>query len=583
VVIDIFVTWATENETFDPQKHLQKELIPLRLEIGEEEGQIPYARMIIANEKNFNLNPKDLPYVFIALKYQGKVSLLFKGCLVKIPKVLKGEVLELEFLAEPLNFNKELRKIANQKSQEEGAWDQLFYKQSLEENPHLILEGAPELFFVNRTSLKVSTTGLLKGHKTINISKNYWYDSLQCRFIYQPLDAIKVTLSAEWIEKIEGYVNFTLFLRKKLNRGVLSTLTGEGFKEGWWKSGQLLGQSGYWIEDSHLEEINPPYTGALGLYPVLSKSFWVSPEDPLMKCKKPWKFRIKRSWFRPKLILGWRLGQRRREKISFSIKHKHQLFYSGKHYDRLLNIKLQNICADDPLASTRDSFFNYDRGRASVYYGMKMALAHLVASARCLEVKFEGDFFDLLDITTDHMVRLDDPRLPGGSLQGKVKSYRLILDGKRGIRKAHVVLGVSVGINKSWMKTHPVSLSTIFVDQGYCSTEYLETTTTPQWKNHDFYYDSWHQQKPTSHPLKGNIAPEEILEQWNIENLADEQNRYLQRNQYPQRHSLKKVMEEVSTRVSFRLKPLMTQSVLEHNITIDHVQPWSSIQQIHLR
>ena len=64
---------------------------------------------------------------------------------------------------------------------------------------------------------------------------------------------------------------------------------------------------------------------------------------------------------------------------------------------------------------------------------------------RVVETRFEGDLNDLIEMTTDHSIRFDDDRLPGGSIRGKVTNYVMSIDGDSGQVAGRVTIISCIG------------------------------------------------------------------------------------------------------------------------------------------
>lgn len=86
--------------------------------------------------------------------------------------------------------------------------------------------------------------------------------------------------------------------------GLISTFSGDNLRQRWWKRGHEAKKSGYWIEESALEPVKGTSTGILRLYPA----------EDISKGQKL-------SWFRPRLCLGWRYIQKRREEAVGRVKN----------------------------------------------------------------------------------------------------------------------------------------------------------------------------------------------------------------------------------------------------------------------
>ena len=68
-----------------------------------------------------------------------------------------------------------------------------------------------------------------------------------------PLAAIDVTVTAEWYQRYEGRTDISRLLQDKFPEGLINTLTGSSLEKKWWRRGDKIGRSGYWIAHSDLQ------------------------------------------------------------------------------------------------------------------------------------------------------------------------------------------------------------------------------------------------------------------------------------------------------------------------------------------
>ena len=137
-----YFSWVAEETVFSPEIHLREDEKIFSLQIIEEEGSVPHARLILENfkGKKEGLDPfedAERSYCFIAVETSlGEVSLLFRGRLVNCPTHLSGELMTLEFVA----LSKEREKnydLLLKDLKKKSTWDELFLAFSQRDNPNI--------------------------------------------------------------------------------------------------------------------------------------------------------------------------------------------------------------------------------------------------------------------------------------------------------------------------------------------------------------------------------------------------------------------------------------------------------------
>lgn len=550
-----YFAWVGEDEPFDPKGHARCDLDILKLEITQRESEVALARVVVPEVKR----PKDKGKVFISYQVDKTVELFFAGRLVDFPLKIHNDLIQLEFSAEPQDAAQQLEKMV-QNLKKEASWDELFVDPSAKTEVIDVLEAKPCFYCWDRTTGRLTLSNLFVGGKTVDLTNDFFADSLKLGLADTPLSEISVDLVAEWTQVAEGEITLFPKIAAQFKGGMVNTLTWADLQASWPREGTKIGKSGYWVTESALRLVDPPKTGILGLYPT------VSPEIVGFNVvsQKPESRRFKRFWAKGKLFLSWFYRQKRREIVSFSLKQRKIPACYVRLKKRHLTLKLQAVDQGENPAigdRSRSSFFLIDRGRKAVEHALEVAHTHLEASARCLEAEVELPFERALVLSLDHSVTLEDERIPGGKLAAKVIEYRLIQEG--GSSLAWVRLAACPG--------EPLKLSVKegaveqYVEKGYCDGEESGRVTRSK-----IVYGDYRHQTPT----KGLLFPKSLsindfVRQISVMNQVDRQERYLLKNQYPVRQSLESVLAEVPTTISLELMDLKTTDVAEHRIRVD--------------
>lgn len=551
-----FFSWVTTDEVFDPTRHNRCDLEIFHLTIQQNEGEVAVAKLLVKNQMSFSSEHQQ---ALIAYGDPTAPQLIFRGRLSCVPPPSQPHLLELHFTAEPHNATEQLRALSDT-LKEPPFWDVLFIDPLQCEQPKEVLEARSALFSWDRLTGNVSLSDLFMGRHHIVIDEDILEGSLKVTLGEPPLDAVQVSLVAEWTQIIEGETDLAPALSKYFSRGMINTLTPQSLKNSWPKPYTKLGRSGYTILESSLHEITPPSTGALNLYPTLSPPFlsWdETQQKALMK-------RLPRRWFRAKLVVGWSYAQKRREIVTFTLKQATTLGGVGKK--RQLTLHLQAV-GD----SHRASFFQTDRGRQAIEHALEIARCHLAGTARCLEIELMLPFEKGLALTTDQSATIKAPHLPNGQLAGKVIAYRLVQDG--GLAYAWVRIAVALGIKKL-QETLPA------VSEPYAESAYGLTTPQAlyQTASHIAYQD-YSNQKPRE-GIQGTHIFTDLVQRLTIQGDGQHQIEAILANQYPLQTNPLNSLETLLTQFQIDLHTIETHPVLEHKITLDIPTPWYPPHQL---
>ena len=634
----LYFSWIHEEDVFDPSRHSLNDGMIFSFELIEKEGSFCFVRLEMKNPYSDFLPPNPKQWCYISYDHGDGIGLLFKGKLNAIPCQISREIIAYTFMARPSSWASDLEKITYTLRQADS-WDPLFVHEEHLKDPTEVLEARSELFFWCRKTGVLKTSDLFWGAHRVDLGEPHFYKTLNMRVGDPPLSAVKITLSAEWIQRYQGKADLTPFIRSCFPQGIVNTLTGEDLKKKWWRPFEKIGHSGYWVDESTLEEITPNYTGDLNLYPATSDPIWLSPDDPAYgqdKPDQPQQETLKRSWFKSKLVVGWQYHQKRQEKVHFTLKHATQLDPFSDERGRCLHLKLQNIASHDekpfwrpfwtyskgfqvrygnefyecvqkhlshksfqedhlywsPLPHKKPKaffkphqgcFFETERGKKAIEHALEIARAHLASSARAIDISFSGPFEVLAPLTCDHSVKIRDTRLPGQEVWGKVKSLRLCVEGTSGKKWGEVVLAVSIGSSSS---SDPLSSYILQDSAPYAYEEYGEA---------DYHSSVIQGVSPSGIPYifpqpsirfghdPKSLTARDLVQSIAVKNPPDRQNKHLMDHQYPVSHHIEVALKEVPTQIEIRLFDLKKLGEPTRDIFVDTPQAWSAPQQIHLK
>ncbi len=462
-------------QTFKATQHTRNDLEIFACQLSQKEGQEAQAILHVREAPSMG------QWVFLSFHPEKGAPLpLFQGQITQIPDISPEGLTRLTIIARPPDDWEQRQKIWDQ-FKETDLYEPLLLSPSQKEDPESLTLFRPIRFFTDPRTLTIGLSDLFEGERTIHMTPFFWRDSLKWDQINSPPPGITLTLQAQWTQRTTGFMDLSKSLRNLFPGHIIHTFTAPAFKALWPQTGQSIGRSGYWVATSQLQEIDPP----AGMTPFSS---------PFSEGFSP-SVRARKRWFKGKLIVGWALQQKRVETLSLALRNHTQtpvtadpldhtivlqqvapasplpfwspdVFYEtgtrvqedgfeyhciASHYSRK-NFQKNSTCwqshgplsGDLPDPST-PSFFLTKRGEKVVQRAQNVAQTFLAQKSRCVRVLFEAPFMSSPTLSVADSVTLEDPRLPGGRVTGKVTALMQSFSGETGESSLRVQLRVSVG------------------------------------------------------------------------------------------------------------------------------------------
>ena len=519
--------------TDDSGKNLnQAQLDIVQIDINHTEGLKPRLRLVTYTNHSIPIDKVGV------LKIDNKVVL--NGKLAKPPKQLSGNLYELVLTQIFPNQTSQLLSLRKQLTKN-GA-HKLFTRYERFNFPHEWLDNNSRLLYWTSKG-KISLSNIVKGNTTHNLSKSLLEEP---KFSYTqiPLRTVKVNLRAEWSQIISGYMDIAPMIARKFYGGIINTLTPDALLTNWPSAGKRLGGSEYRIAESSINEIKPPKTGVLNIYPQTTPVILDYSDGNLKEVKGRY------CWYKASLLLSWATKQKRQEIASISLNNS----LATAEKTKILNITLQNICDYDPAQASRASFFNTKTGIKAIEHAIKIAESHLVASSRCLRVEVTVPLEIGLALSLDDDIIVPHKNLIGKKLTAKVNSIKLQIRADRAIAKI-TALATYTGKAKSTM-----SATKKYTVKDCIQEDILTSGTGISFE--------------IKEPQEDLDEHKSIVEDINVSNDGNSQTQALLANQYPKTQSARKVLAGLATNISVRLKPLVKQNKVRHY----HVLPTSTYQ-----
>ncbi|MDR1910324.1 MAG: hypothetical protein LBQ26_00575 [Holosporales bacterium] len=609
---------------------------PFAIEISQAEGEFAVAHVTLLNPQLKQPSVQQRAYARIAFqKKDGPIVPLFCGRVITLPIAIDGALLKVELIAEPDDAEDKLRAFGRS-LRVEPYWDPLFVASGTEDMPNEALEARTALFAWHRVTGALTLSDLYHGQRRLTIEKAF-KDTVRLHRGTEPWDAVDVTIEAQWVQRACGCVDLAPIIAHSFPGQMINTYSGRDFEKSWHALAHKLRLGGYEVLKSTLEEVLPPETGILNLYPRRSPVYLAYQDEeealnPESLCKRPVKVQLKRYWFKGKLLLAWHFQQKRQETAHFVLKNRHQLhpLKEGRGHIKRLHFKLRAIAPSHdlypwrgfrwykegervafggwqyravhnhrakrqfvedsaswekelaiPIAlgdPSRASFFTTRRGQKAVVHAIARARSYLAASSRSFEVSFRGPFEDLADITIEDAVVLKDPRLPGGAVCGKVIKTRLVIDGKTQTHWGEIRIACGVGLSAHSSGTDGVVCqfgAELYAEENYAAPDTYQQTQKIFLEGLEI--EDFSQNTPmTGFASAGTWDERDLIESMHITNLPVDQENFLASQSIKTLENFLLSLKACCTTMRINLRRLHPKTVLTHQIPVTIQTPWSA-------
>lgn len=452
-----YFAWVDPDEdVFEPEHEREDEKV-FSVEISESEGEFPGLRIEIENPRVGLLAPSRKRWAWLAEDNGTDVTPLFFGRLVGIPENINAEVITLEFLARPTDWNDQREALAAA-MRVFPYYDPVWLNADARADPDAVLEGYTKLWNVDRVTHVVSATDIIDGEGgTVNISGDFMRDSLGITYSDVPLRSVTMNVSVQWTQQGAGTVDLTQSIVDAFHeqapssiplsappglttqRYVIKSYTGQGLIDDWPEKDDSIG-AGWTIAEAEAtrvdgkvneagEQVVDAVWGDIVSFPV-----WT---------------------LIPKFVARYGAERSKKENVSFTLYGSVQAIVADPGDDETVTISLssseiQEFVDDDgatmPIGDLgRRSYFQSERGWKSIENLIARARARMLIRSRAVEVDFDVSWENGLQLSCKKNVFIVDDRLPGGQAAGKVLGYVLSHSGDSGERICRVKIGCTVG------------------------------------------------------------------------------------------------------------------------------------------
>ncbi|MBF0560732.1 MAG: hypothetical protein HQL37_01700 [Alphaproteobacteria bacterium] len=234
-----------------------------------------------------------------------------------------------------------------------------------------------------------------------------------------------------------------------------------------------------------------------------------------------------------------------------------------------IHLHAQDVVKDGLIPASYDSYFATAAGTASMGYLSQVARARLAASCRAVRVEVETDLFTGLSVDLTKVVTIADPRLPGGTVSGKVVAAVLVRRPGRSLCRVSLACPVGNGNTLTPAGGTPEYVSAAYVAGGYQVSSGAEVATSAD--------VNWTLPVVNVYtPLALARASLNPVQGITITNGPNAQQTAMQAIQYPVTLDPTRILDQIPTRIALNLVSLIPDSDATTYVTVPVAKPWAA-------
>lgn len=490
------------------------------------EGDFPVLEVVIENPRVGLLANSRKQWAWLSYQPEGGDAVpLFYGRLLGVPQNLEDNFIRVTFVARPSDFEEQKEALAVDMRQL-PEFDPVWLPEEERDNPDLVLEGRTAMWHIDRITHEVTVSDIIVGEDgseaDVLSEADGLYDGLEVSYSTSPVSKVVVHAEVGWQQRGTGTIDLTQQIISEFaaitpasvqnfkgqdfsTTGQIVSIGGEQLQNVWPDPERRIG-GGWSVGASSLTLIGQPPLPALGMenevfnlmknsdptnasYNTRASGILQTIRDVLTRtpgyvvqvvhhsleddsnAADQVDFVIVPVWrMSPQLEVVWTADRTRMETMDFELTAEVQPLLTDPGEEGVAYLSLGPSYVDDFIEDSRHaSYFKTQRGLRSVEHLIARARAMLIARARAVDVSVTAAFDVAFDWSCRMNLAIQDSRLPGGIVQGKVKAYRLTVDGDSGEMYSSVTIGCTVGKDGS---ITPVTGDPVYVEDGYVNSGY---------------------------------------------------------------------------------------------------------------
>lgn len=457
-------TDTTFSETF-----ARHDEVVFSFTVSQAEADFCSLSLVIENPSEALLDPGRNQWAWLSMD-DGSTDItpLFFGRIVGVPADIQNDLVQVEFLAKPVDFEDQKRALAST-LRVAPYFDYAFIDPQMWDDPDTVLEARTDVWHINRTSGAVSISSILAGEDgTIDITADLIPNGgFSLSYNDAPLRKVNLEMRAMWTQQIAGTIDITAPLLAAFQAagsppGYVTSYTGQGLYDDWPMEGDSLG---------NVYEFGPQTITVADGKSLSRESLSVGvnydrapTSDDEKVAKRRMKVSFRRWGFKISSKVKYAASIDRTEDILFTVYADVQDMVNGTEDEQAETITLSSgalgaltgvgSAAEIPIGDvSRHQFWPIDRGVQAIEFGLTHARALLLRRARAAQITVTVPFSTAIAASCRKSATVHHPKLPGGSATGKIVSYSFGVDGSNGDESGEITIMCLVGKDTSLSAT----------------------------------------------------------------------------------------------------------------------------------
>ena len=396
---------------------------------------------------------------------------------------------------------------------------------------------------------------------------------------------ITLEVHAQWLQHVQGVWDLFPWVAQRFSNHMIATCTPESLRKAWPKPGTLLGQSGYRILHSELEQdehrshcvevkngAQDPYIVQRSVYDGSLWVFWSFKQKRHEIIHTTWRSGISGEPH----TLRWNLGKitnphvieswnpirlyKKGDLVQFSQKifeatnhHQSSVFQEGQNW------RLHSEYTQALARTTQSSFFLTELGKDAFQYALGRVYRIWLQGARCRKVTLKGPLSVLSTLNLKHSICVRHPQW--GVFCGKVTNYTLTIEPENSwvtieIQGLHPDAG-QVQLNPNFARPLPPSYAQDYASGWYVDPEHVAGEGPLRYRA----YDTFKPQDNFAHvPF---LMSKQLIHSIDIKFDDQAQLEYLSE------HTFRKTLKVPATHIKVQFRSLKGQAYVEHRIPVE--------------
>ena len=427
--------------------------------VSQGEGDFCSLSVTIEKPSQSLLDPARPQWVWLSMN-DTVVTPLFFGRVIGIPAEIQADLVTIEFLAKPADFDnaKRARAAALKLA---PYWDDAFIDPQMADDPDTVMEARTEVWDIDRVTHQLTNTSIIQGEDgTIALTgADIPFDGFSLSYTEAPLRKVQLEMRAMWTQQMYGTIDVTPNLLAAFEAagspaGFVTSYTGTGLYDDWPREDDAIGNVYSFgpqvIEVADGKALKIRYKAVSCQYARKSADAAQKP-DNLKVYFRRWGFRIDSK-------VKYEVEIDRTEDIRFNVIADIQDIVNDANDQpaEVITLSSGNIgvpvgpAKEIPIGDVRrDSYFSSSRGARSIEYGLAHARALLMRRARAVEIKLTVPFDVAVVANCRKSASVIHPGLPGETAIGKIVAYAFGVDGSDGAQFGSITIACMAGKNTS--------------------------------------------------------------------------------------------------------------------------------------